>query len=189
MSKTAHGMRKLFVRPQPHCLCHVPSRSASRPLASLASELNEHQQSQLQLTPATPERKRRQRRVHCRKREGCCPAAPRFGYPVSPVTYTRITVHTIPEPAQEEPTSCIIDCGCLPRRVTQQAASSSSSSSSSKQQEVATNSSSNRYGSCVRIVTAAASVTPLDAHKIKAAAGRLCIGYLSYARTEYRVKQ
>ena len=160
------------------------SRSAIRLLTSLATELIEHQPQQLQ-----QHRKESCGKDDYRKREGCCPAAPRFGYPPSPVTYTRITVYTTPRPAQEEPTSCIIDCGCLPRRVTQQAASSSSSSSSSKQQEVATNSSSNRYGSCVRIVTAAASVTPLDAHKIKAAAGRLCIGYLSYARTEYRVKQ
>ena len=115
ISKTAHGMRELFVRPQPLCLCHVPCRSASRPLAFLASELNEHQPQQLQ-----QHRKESCGKDDYRKREGCCPAAPRFGYPPSPVTYTRITVYTTPRPAQEEPTSYITDCGCLPRRVTQQ---------------------------------------------------------------------
>ena len=122
INTTAHGMLKLFVRPQPLCLWHVPSRSASRPLTSLASKLNEHQ---LQQHP-----KESGGKDHYRKREGCCRAPPRFGYPLSPVTYTRITaVYTIPGPAQE-PTSYIVDCGCLPAE--SQSSSSSSSNSSSK---------------------------------------------------------
>ena len=125
INTTAHGMLKLFVRPQPLCLWHVPSRSASRPLTSLASKLNEHQ---LQQHP-----KESGGKDHYRKREGCCPAPPRFGYPLSPVTYTRITaVYTIPGPAQEEPTSYIVDCGCLPAESQSRSSSSSSSNSSSK---------------------------------------------------------
>ena len=71
-------MRELFARPQPLCLCHVPSRSASRPVTSLASELNEHQPPQ-QLKHHPIERGGKD---YYRKREGSCPAAPPIGGPL-----------------------------------------------------------------------------------------------------------
>ena len=81
----------------------MPSRSAGRPLTSLARQLSEHQPHNSNNTA-----KKAAAKMAARKEKA---AASRFGYSLSPVTYQ---YHTIPGPIEKDPTSC---CGWRTRHL------------------------------------------------------------------------